>query len=151
MTDPRPVPRARHHRSRARAWAARVLYEWECGDGARSPAEVLDRLLADTRVHPERVSHLRRIIDAYSARREDLDGRIADALEHWTFERLGSMDRQILRVGATELLHLPNVPDKVAIHEAVRLAERYGNDDSARFVNGILDSLRRGANERGSA
>ena len=54
------------------------------------------------------------------------------------------MDRGVLRLGATEILCLADLPGKVAIQEAVRLAERYGGEESPRFVNGVLDAVYRG-------
>ena len=71
----------------------------------------------------------------------DVDGALQDALDNWRLERLSTIDRAILRIGAVELLHVPEIPPKVAIQEAIRLAEAYGGPDSPRFVNGVLDAL----------
>lgn len=133
--------RARHHRSRARAWAVQVLYQWESAGTEETPRKALDTLLASRIVNPARIPHLRRIVECFSERREEVDTTVAEALDHWTFDRLGGVDRQVLRIGTTELLFLLDVPHNVVIHEAVRLAERYGSDESARFVNGILDAV----------
>jgi N utilization substance protein B len=54
------------------------------------------------------------------------------------------IDRGILRLATTELMAMSDVPPKVAIHEAIRLAERYGTEESPRFVNGVLDAVARG-------
>ncbi len=56
-------------------------------------------------------------------------------------ERLAAIDRNILRIGVAELLYVEKIPGKVAITEAIHLAERYGSDDSGAFVNGVLDSV----------
>ena len=77
----------------------------------------------------------------------ELDGAIRRHLDNWSLERLSSMDRAVLRIGAAELLYGGDVPPKVAIQEAIRLAEAYGGNESPRFVNGVLDALYRGRSE----
>ena len=75
------------------------------------------------------------------AKREWLDGRITAASENWRLERMTPVHRSILRLGALELLAHPEVPTEVVIDEAVELAKRYGADNSAKFVNGVLDRI----------
>jgi transcription antitermination protein NusB len=70
-------------------------------------------------------------------RAPELDRRITDAAEDWTADRLGTIERNILRIGLVEL-DGAEVPDEVAVNEAVELAKRYASDDAARLVNGIL-------------
>ncbi len=74
---------------------------------------------------------------AVSARPEALDARITEAARGWTADRLGALERNILRVGVYELEER-TVPPEVAINEAVVLAKRYASEDGARLVNGIL-------------
>jgi N utilization substance protein B len=71
----------------------------------------------------------------------EVDDALVGALDNWRLERLSTLDRAILRIGAAELMHVADVPPKVAIQEAIRLAEAYGGPDSPRFVNGVLDAL----------
>ena len=73
--------------------------------------------------------------------RAGIDAQIAAIAENWSLNRMACVDRNILRLGAAELLHAPAVPAAVAINEAVELAKAYGGDDSGRFINGILDKL----------
>ena len=75
--------------------------------------------------------------------REGLDGAIQESLTNWRLERLSVIDRNILRLAAAEMLHMEDIPPRVAIQEAISLAERYGTDQSPRFVNGVLDALMR--------
>jgi len=90
------------------------------------------------------------IVTGVRARRERIDALIGDAAEHWRLERLSQIDRNILRIGAYELLCRPDVPATVAIDEAIEIAKRFGNDESATFVNGVLDHVATavGAKER---
>ena len=73
--------------------------------------------------------------------RERLDEIVRGVLEHWTLERIAAIDRCVLRLGAYELLHVPEVPPKVAINEAIDLAKKFSTQHSGVFVNGILDKI----------
>jgi N utilization substance protein B len=72
----------------------------------------------------------------------ELDGRITAAAEGWTADRLGVVERNVLRIAVQEL-DGQEVPDDVAINEAVELAKRYASDEAARLVNGILARIAR--------
>jgi len=84
---------------------------------------------------------VRRVLTLMEEHLADVDEAIQGALENWRLERLSTLDRAVLRIGATELLYIDDVPPKVSIQEAIRLAEQYGGPDSPRFVNGVLDAL----------
>lgn len=70
-----------------------------------------------------------------------IDTAIRNQLENFSFQRLAAVDRNILRLGAFEILHANHIPPQAAINEAIEIAKRFGTDDSARFVNGILDKI----------
>jgi N utilization substance protein B len=78
--------------------------------------------------------------EAVAARAPELDSRITQAAEGWTADRLGVIERNILRIALHEI-DGDDVPDEVAIDEAVTLAKRYASDDAARLVNGILGRI----------
>ncbi len=129
-------------RSKARAWGLRVLYAWD----SRSDAElavVLDEFLTRRRIAPDRREYVRRLVTHVAEDREGLDGAIQESLTNWRFERLSVIDRNILRLAAAEMLHMEDIPPRVSIQEALNLAERYGTDQSPRFINGVLDALMR--------
>jgi N utilization substance protein B len=79
---------------------------------------------------------------AVAARASELDRRIDEATEDWPADRLGALERNVLRVGIYEL-ERGEVPTEVAIDEAVRLAKRYSSDEAGRLVNGILGRVAR--------
>jgi transcription antitermination protein NusB len=79
---------------------------------------------------------------AVAARAGELDARISAASEGWPADRLGTLERNVLRIGVHELEE-GSVPREVAISEAVRLAKRYASEDAARLVNGILAAIAR--------
>ena len=72
---------------------------------------------------------------------DDLDGPINAALTGWSPERVGAVERSILRLALLEILYVPETPPKVAISEAVDLAKTFSSDDASRFVNGVLDKI----------
>jgi N utilization substance protein B len=71
----------------------------------------------------------------------DLDARIVRASKNWRLERMTRVDRNLLRLGAWELVERPDVPRAVVLDEAVELAKRFGTEDSGAFVNGVLDRI----------
>jgi transcription antitermination protein NusB len=82
------------------------------------------------------------LADAVSERAEQLDDRITETSDEWPADRLGTLERNILRIGVYELEER-TVPPEVAINEAVVLAKRYASEDAARLVNGILGRIAR--------
>jgi transcription antitermination protein NusB len=84
----------------------------------------------------------RELTDAVAARASELDAAITAAAEGWTADRLGAIERNVLRIGVHEL-ESGSVPPEVAINEAVELAKRYATEDAARLVNGILGRIAR--------
>ncbi|HYB90775.1 MAG TPA: transcription antitermination factor NusB [Candidatus Binataceae bacterium] len=81
------------------------------------------------------------LIAGVRAETANLDQIIAGALEHWSVRRLSRVDHNILRLALYELLKRDDIPARVTIDEAIELAKRYGDRDSGRFVNGVLDEI----------
>lgn len=143
--------RERIDRIRARAWALQVLYAWEAAGGAERLRDVLVETTAHRRISPRRLPYVREVLKTLDEHRDEVDDRLGGALDNWRMERLAAVDRALLRLAATEMLYLEEVPPRVSIQEAVRLAEQYGGPESPRFVNGVLDALYRGLPEAGSS
>ena len=118
-------------RRAARRTALVLLYQWDVtGQELAS--------LYEGEIDP----YAREIAEAVVAEHEELDRRITDAADEWTADRLGVLERNILRIAIHEL-DREEVPLEVAINEAVELAKRYSSDDAAKLVNGILGRLAR--------
>lgn len=150
MTESRGLGRQeRIDRSRARAWALQVHYRWESQGREGTLRDALVDTTATRRISPRRLPYVRQILTLMDAHMPELDRAIQRALENWRLERLSTLDRAVLRVGATEILFVDEVPPKVSIQEAIRLAEQYGGPDSPRFVNGVLDALFKQLDEGG--
>ena len=134
----RPV-KGRHQ---ARKRAVDLLFEAEAR--GLTPAEVADAraALAEAKrgvapLHPYTVT-VARGVSTHSAH---IDGLIAAHLHGWTLERLPAVDRAILRVAVWELLHADDVPEPVAVDEAVELAKQLSTDESPGFINGVLGQV----------
>jgi N utilization substance protein B len=82
-------------------------------------------------------------VEGVAANRAEIDELLASRAEHWSLERMASLDRTILRVACFELLHRPEVPPGVAVNEAVQMAKELSTEDSGRFVNGVLGTIAR--------
>jgi len=129
-----------------RVLAVQALYQIDLrGDDFLEEA---DEFLRDSAKGEDALEFAEELVRGCVKRRDELDARIAAIAEHWDVSRMAIVDRCILRVGAYELLHRPDVPAKVAVNEAIRLAKKFSSAESAAFVNGILDRLM--AAQRGS-
>ena len=71
----------------------------------------------------------------------DIDERIAEKSKHWSMARMARVDLNILRLAVFELLYRPDIPKNVTMNEAIEVAKKFGAEDSASFVNGILDEI----------
>ncbi len=130
-------------RSRARAVALQLLFQRDHNPGVpRSEIESFARgrlvSLGDEKMVPFCLG----LYDGVAGHLEDIDRRLGEAAENWRLPRMAAVDRNVLRLGAYELLFLPGTPPRVAIDEAIELARRFGSADSPGFVNGVLDRLK---------
>ena len=125
-------------RSRAREVALQALYQDDLNP-RQDPAEA--ETFLRSRLHlAELVEFARSLVDGVRRNRQELDQLLGQTADNWSLERMAATDRNVLRLGAFEILYT-QTPDRVAINEAVELAKRFGAKQSAQFVNGILDRL----------
>lgn len=128
----------RRRQSRALALKALYLIEYT-GAG---PAEAVATAAGMEQGGGELQDFARLLAEAVQANRGEIDRRLVSAADNWSLERMAVVDRNILRLGAAQLLYLgAEVPPKVAIDESIELAKEYGEEDSSKFVNGILDRI----------
>jgi N utilization substance protein B len=142
----RSVDRApRESRHRAREVAVQMLYQWEVGRA--SMYEVKQTFwtgpASGDAVSEEQRAFATQLADGVVANQAAIDPMIVEAAEHWRIERMNVMDRLILRLAVHEFLHERETPARVIINEALELARTFSNDDSVRFINGILDAIRK--------
>jgi N utilization substance protein B len=122
-----------------RVLALQALYQFDL----HGPDFVKDlpAFLRDAAKDEPSFAFARELVEGWLGHRDNVDARIAEAAEHWDVARMAAVDRAILRLGAYELLHQPDLPPKVAIDEAIRLAKKFSTAESGAFVNGILDRI----------
>ncbi|HWL40045.1 MAG TPA: transcription antitermination factor NusB [Gemmatimonadaceae bacterium] len=129
--------------SRARARALQALYACEMR-GGKNLDRVATQVWDDLAVGPEERRLAGLLVRAVTGGGAALDERLVEVTTNWRLERLGAIERSVLRLGAAELM-TGETPPRVVIQEAVRLAERFGTSTSAKFVNGVLDAFARQA------
>lgn len=130
------------HRSKARARVLQLLYAWEmrgAGHGLREADAELEELCAALDAEGAQYAH--HLLDAIETNLAEIDRRIEELSDNWRLNRMTVIDRNILRVAAAEMLYCEDVPPRVSVHEAIKLADLFGSDESRRFINGVLDSL----------
>ncbi|RKT56407.1 transcription antitermination factor NusB [Saccharothrix australiensis] len=125
-------------RSKARKRAVDVLYE---GDLRGIDAVTLLAERVGSPDVPPINDYTVSLVEGVTAHRARIDDLISEHAEGWTLQRMPGVDRAVLRVGLYELLWASDVPDAVAIDEAVELAKQLSTDDSPRFVNGVLGRI----------
>ena len=148
-----------YSRRQAREWAVQLVFEFAANpDQAKSTEQLFQTFWeGGLRLRPEGEARealpddaARRFAEtlfrAWVEHRDEVDEAISKRLRNWTLDRVGSEERAVMRVAATELLFLSGddrAPDPVIINEAVDLAKYFGSNESGRFVNGILDAIAR--------
>jgi transcription antitermination protein NusB len=126
-------------RRKGRELALQVLYQLDMsGEG---PERVLESFTASFEHTPKARAFGEALARGVLAQREQIDGRIAEASEHWRLERLSRVDANVIRIAVYEMTTPPGLPIQIAINEAIEVARKFGTTESAAFVNGVLDEV----------
>lgn len=127
-------------RTQAREFALQMLYQREM-----HPEEPMETLLKSSQesnpASPEVWEYTERIVQGTLQHLKEIDVLLSKYAENWELHRMAVVDRNILRFATYELLYLEEMPPKVVINEAVNIAKRYSQEESGKFVNGILDKI----------
>ena len=129
------------HRRRARELALQLLFEVELTRDA--PGEVVTRFWAARSVPRDVRAFADILTEGALEHLADIDTVLAGTADQWRLDRMAAVDRNVLRIAIYELCHRADIPPAVVIDEAIEVARKYGSEDSAPFVNGILDAVRR--------
>ncbi|MBL4846437.1 MAG: transcription antitermination factor NusB [Planctomycetes bacterium] len=124
----------------AREAALKILYQLDVRSDLE-PAELFSEIDAATENEDAR-RFARDLVLGARAELATIDAELAAVAHNWTLTRMAAIDRNVLRLGAFELLFREDLPAAVSINEAVELAKNYSTQDSGAFVNGILDKIR---------
>jgi N utilization substance protein B len=127
------------HRSRAREIALQLLFQHDLNPGVSRKA--IESFVRERLDDGELEAFALQLYDGACQHGADIDGRLSRAAENWRLHRMAVVDRNVLRLGVFELLHLPDTPATIAINEAIELARRFGAAGSPAFVNGVLDRV----------
>lgn len=142
------VKSKRHERRRAREDALSLLYS---SDITEQPADNV----VDEGNFPEDIElgeYAEALVRGIAENADDIDARLAATSENWSVDRMPVVDRALLRLAVYEMVYVDEVPVSVAINEAVELAKAYGGEDeSPRFVNGVLGRIARALDNSGAA
>ena len=132
-------------RRQGREAALQILYFWEIGRA--EPQSAIENFFAEHQPDAEVdvITFATRLVEGTVAEVEALDAVIAQHSHHWRVERLATIDRLILRMGVWELRHEHETPAPVVMNEALELARQFSTDEAVRFINGILDSVKKAA------
>ncbi len=127
-------------RRQARERALQILYEREINPESIRETELY------WEVHPARPDvrdYAEHLLDGVLAFQAEIDALLEESSDHWRLGRIGNVERNLLRTAVFELAFDPAVPPKVAIDEALEIAKKYGGSESGKFVNGVLDRIKR--------
>ncbi|MEE9442920.1 MAG: transcription antitermination factor NusB [candidate division Zixibacteria bacterium] len=125
-------------RRQAREFVLKVLYAYEIFN--RDVNEIIEEVQKESSIPAGQISFIHFYVGETIKNLNSLDKEIERLAENWKLDRIAVIDRIILRMGLCELHFMPDIPEKVAINEAVDLAKKYSTSDSSSFVNGILDA-----------
>lgn len=128
-------------RRKSRELALQMLFQWEIGK--HTPEHVVRTFLKNRRLDSDAEEFARALFEGAVAESANIDSMIAAHATNWKVERLAAVDRNILRLSIYELLHHSETAPAVVIDEAIEIARRYSGGESADFVNGVLDAVRK--------
>jgi transcription antitermination protein NusB len=126
-------------RRKGRELALQALYQIEItGDPSVS---AVDLFLRHFEGNARAKEFARRLVSGVVSQHAEIDRMIEACTDNWKLARLAKVDLVILRVATYEMVHCPDIPSAVSLDEAIEIAKRFGNEESAKFINGVLDQI----------
>lgn len=125
----------------AREIAFKILFQHDVGKNETEP--VFSELIEENGLHQDYVPFAKELAEGTLANMQVIDELLVKYLLNWEFDRLAAVDRNVLRLAAYELLYRDDIPTAVTINEALELSKAYNSEESAKFLNGVLDKLAR--------
>ncbi|MBI3020384.1 MAG: transcription antitermination factor NusB [Candidatus Omnitrophica bacterium] len=126
-------------RTKSREYALQMLYQFDLR--GTTLTDILEGFWREHEPPAEIKAFANQLVSGTVEHLPTIDPLIASHANNWELNRMAVIDRNILRLGAFELLHMEDVPPKVCINEAIELAKRFGDAESGKFINGILDAI----------
>lgn len=134
-------------RRKAREYAFQFLFQFDF-TGKKPGREELSEFWESKEEDAEGREFIEAIVYGTIKHLSEIDAAVQKAAEHWVLQRMAAVDRNILRLATYELLYRRDIPSAVTINEAIEIAKRYSSTESASFINGILDSIAKGAEKK---
>jgi N utilization substance protein B len=117
----------------------KALYAYEIsGSNAQ---QISEDIISNSQIKEEAKRFSLTLFEKVLQNIERIDSLIKSSVKSWAFSRIALVEKNILRIGACELLFFSDIPEAITINEAIELAKKYGDKDSKNFINGVLDSL----------
>lgn len=130
----------------ARELALKILYRYEEGD--TDLPSVIENVLEAKKYGPQDKIFSRALVEKIVANLGTIDKKIIKVIHNWEYDRISVIDKTILRMGTCEMIYFDDIPPQISINEAIEIGKKYGGNDSGRFINGVLDAIRK--NHEGS-
>ena len=127
------------NRTKSREYALQMLYQMDIRHG--SSQQVVAEFWQEHEIPADVKGFANQLFTGTVSHLPELDAVITRHADNWDLKRMAVIDRNILRLGSFELLHGGDAPPKVCINEAIELAKRFGDTESSKFINGILDAI----------
>jgi N utilization substance protein B len=126
-------------RRKARELVLKSLYSYEIT--STEPKNIMNDLLSKSTLDPPSRLFASQLFQKVLENIKSIDNMIRECVKNWDINRLAIIDKNVIRMGISELVFFSDIPQKVSIDEAIELAKKYGSEDSGSFVNGILDHI----------
>lgn len=126
------------NRHTAREKAFQLLFQLDIND--TNPTETVENYVKKEKNDP----FLKTLVEGTMSHKSEIEQIISQHLEKWSFKRLATVEKTILRIATYEITFLDDIPTNVSINEAIELANKFGDDKSGKFVNGVLSKIVRG-------
>lgn len=128
-------------RTEARELFMQLLFQMDIQNDFGS--ELRDKFILEYMSESNQLDYFKRLYDYAAANLETIDKILEESSENWTINRISKVDLAILRLSAVEILYMDDIPDSASINEAVDMAKKFSNEDSGKFINGILGKVAR--------
>ncbi len=125
----------------ARELALKILYRHEEGDA--NLLGILSAMLDGKKYSDGDKKFCRYLVDNTVKNLQNIDNNIIKVLKNWPYNRVSVIDKTILRLGTCEIIYFDDIPAQVSINEAIEIGKKYGGSDSGKFINGVLDAVKK--------
>jgi len=125
----------------ARETALQVLYQIDMTGEPDDRLKMIENWASEFKLSDKSAEFTRKLVEGTIQHKIDIDEKIAQTAHEWALDRMNTVDRNLMRLAIYEMVYCQETPQRVSVNEAIEIAKRFGGDDSAKFINGILDKM----------